>query len=76
MTLLIILYLITGFGITEYRIVESLTFGLLTKVLAFKLHMNLEIPLAILLILHIYFSLISRPPRQNSLREDRREPKL
>jgi len=75
LTLLIIVYLVTGFGITEYRIVESVTFGLLTKIVAFKLHMSLEVPLAILLILHMYFSLISRPPRQNILREDRNEPK-
>jgi len=31
LTALVIVYLITGFGITEYRIVEPLTFGLLTK---------------------------------------------
>jgi len=30
LTALVIIYLITGFGITEYRIVEPLTFGLLT----------------------------------------------
>ena len=53
LTVVIIVYLITGFGITEYRIVEPLTFGLLTKSLAHKIHMNLEIPLIILLILHI-----------------------
>ena len=50
----IVLYLITGFGITEYRIVEQVTFGLLSKPLAFKIHDNLWIPSIILLILHIY----------------------
>jgi len=50
----IVLYLITGFGITEYRIVEQVTFGLLAKPLAFMLHDNLLIPLIILMILHIY----------------------
>jgi hypothetical protein len=54
LTVLVIIYLITGFGITEYRIVEPLTFGLLTKSLAQKIHINLEIPLIILLILHIW----------------------
>jgi hypothetical protein len=48
------MYLITGFGITEYRIVESLTFGLLTKSLAQKIHMNIEIPFIVLLVLHIW----------------------
>jgi hypothetical protein len=55
LTVVVIIYLITGFGITEYRIIESLTFGLLTKSLAHKIHMNLEIPFMILLVLHIWF---------------------
>jgi cytochrome b subunit of formate dehydrogenase len=50
----IALYLLTGFGITEYRIVEHLTFGFLTKNLAFNIHNNLLIPFIILLGLHIY----------------------
>ena len=50
----IAVYLITGFGMTEYRIVEPLTFGLLTKLLAFKIHTILWMPFLILLILHIY----------------------
>ena len=48
------LYLITGFGITEYRVVEQVTFGLLTKPLAFMIHDNLLIPFIVLLGLHIY----------------------
>jgi len=31
LAVLIIIYLVTGFGITEFRIVETLTLGLLTK---------------------------------------------
>ena len=50
----IILYIITGFGITEYRTVELLTFGSLTKSLSFKIHNNLIIPFIILLGLHVY----------------------
>jgi cytochrome b subunit of formate dehydrogenase len=50
----LVLYLITGFGITEYRVVEQVTFGLLTKPLAFMIHDNLLIPFVILMILHIY----------------------
>jgi hypothetical protein len=55
LTVVAIVYLITGFGITEYRIVETLTFGLLTKSLAHQIHMNLEIPFIALLVLHIWF---------------------
>jgi len=51
---MIILYIITGFGITEYRTVELLTFGLLSKSLSFNIHNNLIIPFIILLGLHIY----------------------
>ena len=34
----IVLYLLTGFGITQYRVIEHLTFGLLSKALAFQIH--------------------------------------
>jgi len=54
LTVVVIIYLLTGFGITQYRIVEPLTFGLLTKNLAHRIHMNLEIPFIILVVLHIW----------------------
>ena len=54
-----IVFLITGFGITEFRTVETLTFGLLTKSLALKIHDILWIPFVILLILHICLPFIS-----------------
>jgi cellobiose-specific phosphotransferase system component IIC len=54
LTAMVIIYLLTGFGITEYRIIEPLTFGLLTKNLAQRIHINLEIPFIILLVLHIW----------------------
>jgi thiosulfate reductase cytochrome b subunit len=50
----LLLYVLTGFGITSYRVVEFLTFGLLTKPLAFKIHDNLIIPFVVLIGLHIY----------------------
>jgi len=49
-----VIFLVSGFGITEFRIVEMLTFGLLTKSLAFKIHEVLWIPFAVLLVLHSY----------------------
>jgi cytochrome b subunit of formate dehydrogenase len=49
-----ILFLISGFGITEFRVVETITFGLFTKNLAFRVHEVLWIPFLILLVLHSY----------------------
>ena len=46
-------YILTGFGITEFRAVESLTFGLLDKAWAHKIHTNLEVPFITLLALHV-----------------------
>ncbi|MFC1861333.1 hypothetical protein ACFLYL_03575 [Chloroflexota bacterium] len=53
LAIVVALYIVTGFGITEFRIVEASTFGLLTKKLAFNIHNNLLIPSLILLALHI-----------------------
>jgi dolichol kinase len=52
------LFLITGFGITEIRVVETVTLGWLTKSWALKLHDNLWIPFVILLVLHVGLPLI------------------
>jgi hypothetical protein len=49
----VLLYIITGFGITQYRIVGALTFGLLGKALSTKIHSYLIYPLLIFLILHL-----------------------
>ncbi len=53
-----VVLLITGLGITEYGIVESLSFGLLTKSLAHKIHTApaLWISFLVLLVLHIFLS--------------------
>ena len=53
LAVVIVLYGVSGFGITEFRTVETLTFGFLTKNLAFKVHNSLEIPFVILLLLHL-----------------------
>jgi len=52
-----VLYLLTGFGITQFRVVETLTFGLLTKNVSFKIHDNLFIPSIILLGLHVFLGI-------------------
>jgi len=48
-----VLFLITGFGISEFRVIETMTLGWLTKSWALKLHDNLWIPFVVLLILHL-----------------------
>jgi hypothetical protein len=51
---IIILYMISGLGITQFRIVEGATFGLLGKALSFQIHNYLWLPFVVLLVLHIY----------------------
>ena len=48
-----VLFLITGFGISEFRVVETITLGWLPKSWAFRLHDNLWIPFVVLLALHV-----------------------
>ena len=50
-----VIFLISGFGITEFRLIENITFGMLTKPLAFKMHTNLWIPFVILLLAHAWY---------------------
>jgi len=54
LTAVVILFLATGFGISEFRTVERLTLGLLTKQLAFRIHSELWLPLVVLLVMHVY----------------------
>lgn len=53
---LTLLFLISGFGITEPWLVRSLTFGLLDKALSQQIHSLLWGPFLIVLVLHIYYS--------------------
>jgi hypothetical protein len=55
-----IVFIVTGFGITEFRIIERLTFGLLNKGLAFRIHETLTIPYLALLALHVLFKPLSK----------------
>jgi thiosulfate reductase cytochrome b subunit len=50
---LILLYLISGLGITQYPIIERLTLGLLTKSMAFKIHDFLLVPFVVVLLVHV-----------------------
>ena len=51
------LFLISGFGITNYQLVGPLTLGLLGKIRAFWLHSWLKWPFVIFLALHIYITM-------------------
>ena len=53
LTAVIVVYIITGFGITEFRTVEAWTLGLITKNLSFIVHNILTVPFLVLLITHI-----------------------
>ena len=68
LTLATIVYLVTGLGITEYGFVELLTFGLLSKNLAFIIHDVLLVPFVTLLIAHIALTILlkNRKPPQDS----------
>lgn len=55
--IVIILLVITGYGVTDYHIIEAITFGTLSKALSYQVHTNLIVPLIILLALHFYFIL-------------------
>ncbi len=61
-----ILYLITGFGITNWQIVEPLTLGLLGKALSQYIHLFLAWVFIPLLAVHVYFTVRIRikKPRQ------------
>jgi thiosulfate reductase cytochrome b subunit len=53
---LTLLFLISGFGITEPWLVRSLTFGLFDKALSQQIHFLLWGPFLIVLVLHIHYS--------------------
>jgi len=57
------LYIITGFGITEFRTVEAITFGLLSKNLSFRIHDALAVPFIVLLVVHIVLPYIVNKKR-------------
>jgi len=63
----ILLYVITGYGITEFRTVERITFGLLTKPLSFDIHHYLIYPIAALLSLHVALPIVLKFARRNRI---------
>jgi hypothetical protein len=55
--ILVILMLLTGYGITHFRIVDPLTLGLLGKAVSQRWHEVLGIPLIVVLVLHVGIAL-------------------
>lgn len=49
----IVVVIVSGLGITEFRLVSALTFGLLGKNLSFKIHAYSWLPFTLLLITHV-----------------------
>ena len=63
-----VLLVVSGLGITEYQTVTALTFGLLGKATAFKLHLVLWMPFLIALVAHVLLTtrLLRRRPTKGS----------
>jgi cytochrome b subunit of formate dehydrogenase len=57
-----LLVVLSGLGITQYRIVQAATFGILGKARAFDLHTVLWIPFLLLLGLHVALMYDARRP--------------
>ena len=66
--IVIALIIITGYGITDYHTVESITFGALSKPLSYQLHTALIIPLILLVSLHILFIIWKKYHGASSMR--------
>jgi hypothetical protein len=65
LTIVIILFIFTGVGITNYQLIESLTAGTVTKLTSFQIHTNLTIPLILLLAAHIALTIGKKIRRSN-----------
>ncbi len=57
---LLLFTLLTGYGITEYRIVTPLTLGVLNKAVSQHLHSYTEAGLVILLLVHVVIAVRAR----------------
>ena len=56
----LLVYIITGYGLTEFRTVTPITFGIANKVISMKLHEALGLPFLVLLLAHIYLSFMKK----------------
>jgi cytochrome b subunit of formate dehydrogenase len=63
--LLLLFTVFTGYGISEFRTVTSITFGILGKATSQRLHHYTDIPLLIFLSAHIGLALWGRLGRRD-----------
>jgi len=54
---LLIIFVITGYGIVNPQLINELTGGILTRSLSLYLHTTLDMPLLVLLMLHVLIQL-------------------
>jgi uncharacterized membrane protein len=52
--------LLTGYGIAEFRMVTPLTLNLLNKAVAQRLHAYTEVPMVLLLVVHVGIAVWAR----------------
>ena len=53
LVIVLLIYLVTGLDIAYYQVMQIVTFGLLSKLAATKIHDALLLPFVILLVLHV-----------------------
>lgn len=70
LTAVTFLYVVTGMGISDYRLIEGLSLGLLTKERSLWIHGNLLQVFTVLLFLHIYLKV--RPIQRGTAGEQDR----
>ena len=66
-TITTIVFIFPGYGITEYKIVEAITLGLLPKALAFQIHTSLGPLFLVLLVSHVYLVLRRRTSAKKTI---------
>jgi cytochrome b subunit of formate dehydrogenase len=66
MVIVLLIYLITGLDIAYYQVMQAVTFGLLSKATATKIHEALLLPFVILLLFHIAAVIAGAGRRQQS----------
>ena len=64
-TILIVVYIFTGLGITNYQLIGEVTFGGLSKLTAYQLHTALLYPFVVVLGLHIALTFIQNRRQRN-----------
>lgn len=65
---LLLFSLLTGYGISEFRIVTGVTFGVLDKVVSYRWHHYMDVPLLVFALAHVAIAVWGRL----TIRKDRR----